>query len=93
MPVSQMLASMTAAELTEYMAFDRIDPVGEMRADLRAGMVAAAVVNHSMSPPRKPASALDFMPFAREQQGPIALSDPDEHAKLVAQTLFGDKVK
>jgi hypothetical protein len=94
MTVRQMLASMSSGELTEWMAYDAIEPFGEPRADLRAGLVASAIVNHSMSPPKTPARPLDFMPFANGgPQGPIKLADPVAHGKLIARTLFGDLVK
>lgn len=88
-----MLARLPAATLAEYMAFDRIEPIGEARADLRAGIIASTIANHSMSPPKEPMRPLDFMPFARKRSGPILLKNPVEHARLLAKTLFGDKVK
>lgn len=45
MTVGQLLASMSAREFTEWMAFDSLEPFGDQRADLRAGIVAATVVN------------------------------------------------
>jgi hypothetical protein len=88
-----MLAGMSALELAEYMAFDGMEPIGEGRADLRAGIVASAVVNHSMNPPKQPTRPTDFMPFAPQRRGVIELADKAEHGKLLAQSLFGTKVK
>ena len=88
MPVSQMLHSLTSSELTEYMAFDSLEPIGEPRADLRAGIIASTFVNHSMSPPKRAATAVDFMPFVKKRSGPIKLKDPAEHGKLIATSLF-----
>lgn len=95
MPVGLMLASMTSAEIAEYMALERIDgPIGESRADLRAGIVASAVVNHSMSPPRSPSRPVDFMPFAKRQtSAPIRLADRRAHQRLIEQALFGNLLK
>lgn len=94
MTVQQLLAATSSAELAEWMAFDAIEPFGEQRADLRAGIVAASVVNHSMSPPKRGASPRDFMPFIdRAEQpadAPVLLADPEAHAALLARTLFGD---
>ncbi len=86
---------MTSSELAEYMAYDQIEPIGEARADLRAGILASTFVNHGASPPRRPVKPVDFMPFARAFSPAgeaIALSDPDEHGRLLAKTLFGDRV-
>ena len=74
MPIGRLLQELTSAELTEYMAFDRIEPFGEPRADLRAGIVASAVVNHSMSPPKTASRPVDFMPVYNKAE-PIALPD------------------
>lgn len=90
MPVGQMLRQTTALELAEYMALERIDgPIGEARADLRAGIVASAVANHGMSPPKTPARPVDFMPFQARPADTIKLSSVVEHGKLLARSLFG----
>jgi hypothetical protein len=93
MPLRQMLAAVTSAELAEYMAFDQIEPIGEPRADLRAGILASAVVNHSMNPPKQPTRPTDFMPFAKQRNAVIKLGDAAEHGQLLAQSLFGTQVK
>ncbi len=78
------------------MAFDSIDPFGEQREDLRAGIVAAAVANYGMSRPKTPARPLDFMPYAKARgtaSGPILLRDPVQQGKLIAESLFGKMMK
>ena len=76
------------------MAYDSIEPFGEPRADLRAGILTSAVVNHSMSPPKKPTRPIDFMPFAKGgASDPIKIANPVEHGKLIAQSLFGGRMK
>lgn len=90
MPVGRMLRETTALELAEYMAMERIDgPIGEVRADLRAGIVASAVANHGMSPPKSPTRPLDFMPYQRRPAESIRLLNAVEHGKLLARSLFG----
>lgn len=85
-----MLDQISSSELSEWMAFDAIDPFGEARADLRAGIVASSVVNHGMSPPKTPTKPVDFMPFVKSaNDGPITLADPVKHGKLIATTIFG----
>jgi hypothetical protein len=89
-----MLEQVSSSELAEYQALERIDgPIGEMRADMRAGIVASAVVNHSMSPPKQPSRPVDFMPFAQKRDDVICLADEKEHAKLLARSLFGKLVR
>ena len=93
MPVGLMLRQTTALELTEYMAMEQIDgPIGEVRADLRTGIIASAVANHGMSPPKTPTKPMDFMPYARRAAEVIKLANPVEHGRLVARTLFGGLV-
>lgn len=53
---------MSAQELTEWIAYDALEPIGEQRADLRAGIISATVANchRAKGDPFKPS---DFMPF------------------------------
>lgn len=90
MTVRQLLRSMDSAELTEWMAFDRIEPFGDPRADLRAGIVASSVANFSMVQLPRSMSPADFMPFlGTESGGPTLLPDPEAQSRLLVQTLFG----
>jgi hypothetical protein len=47
MPVGELLARMPEREFLEWMAFYRIEPWGDERADLRAGVIASTVANVS----------------------------------------------
>lgn len=60
---------MTAAELREWMAFDRVEPIGELRADFRAGLVAATVANVHRGRGRQAFTPADFMPFLDRRPG------------------------
>jgi hypothetical protein len=88
MPVGRLLAEMPSSELTEWIAYAAIEPFGEQRADLRAGIVAAATVNSGFARPKEAVRASDFMPFIESRRGPIQLADPVEHGKLISQVLF-----
>jgi len=58
-----MLASMQSREFTEWMAYFKLEPFGEERADLRAGIIASATVNMQMDPQKStPTKPQDFMP-------------------------------
>lgn len=69
MPVGELLARTGSRELAEWRAYYALEPFGENRADLRAGIVAATTANlfrKNGAPPYKPQ---DFMPkFGRERQ-------------------------
>ena len=61
--VRELLGSMGSRELSEWMAYERVEPWGESRADLRMGIISSTLANvHRQSddyPVYKPA---DFMP-------------------------------
>jgi hypothetical protein len=61
-PVSHLLATTSSRELCEYMALYELDPWGEERADMRAGIVAATVANVFRGKNTKPLTPSDFMP-------------------------------
>lgn len=63
--VAELEATLSGQELTEWMAFDAVEPFGEQRDDLRAGIVASTMANchRSRGPAFKPQ---DFMPFAEK---------------------------
>lgn len=84
MTVRQLLANLDSAELTEWVAFDHMEPIGEFRADLRAGIVAATVANYGGRDIRVPRKPSDFMPFIeREEETPMLLDDPNAQAELI----------
>lgn len=60
--VDGMLARMSSRQLTEWMIFYQLEPWGEKRADLRAGIVAATVANVHRGKKDKALKAEDFMP-------------------------------
>lgn len=93
MTVGQLLASTSSSELAEWMAFDQIEPFGDPRADLRSAIVAAAVVNHSFSPPKQGVAPAAFMPFAprRPEPEPLLLETAEDQTALITRSLFGKK--
>lgn len=54
---------MGALEFAEWMAFFRVEPFGDVRGDLQAGIVASTVANVNRDPKkRRPFSPADFLP-------------------------------
>ncbi len=51
--------------MAEWIALERVDPWGEWRADLRAGIVASTIANVNRGKKDKAFSAQDFMPDFR----------------------------
>lgn len=57
---------MSMSEFKLWLAYSRIDPIGQWRGDLQAGVIAATVANcHSRKHRYKPA---DFMPKFEPKQ-------------------------
>lgn len=53
---------MTSAEYAEWLAYDRLEPMTEERADWRAGMIAATLANVYREKGAEPLKPDDFMP-------------------------------
>ena len=63
MSVGEMLRTTSNTELMYWMALQTIDPIGEERADLRSGIIAATVHNANVSKKKDLKQPTDFMPF------------------------------
>ena len=70
MSVRRAMAEIDSAEFSEWLAYYRLDPQGEDRADLRAGIVAATVANVSRGRGAKALKPKDFMPEFGESAKP-----------------------
>lgn len=62
MSVRRAMAEIDSAEFSEWMAYYRLDPQGQDRADLRAGIVASTVANASRGRKTRAFRPKDFMP-------------------------------
>lgn len=47
MTVAELGRRMSSAELTEWMAFDALDPIGAGRGDAQAALIASTVANYA----------------------------------------------
>lgn len=68
-----MLARIDSRELTEWFAYAQVEPFGEARADLRAGIVASTVANTARDTKKRqePFKPSEFMPsFEKESPEP-----------------------
>lgn len=60
---------MSAKDIGEAIAYSRIEPWGESRADLRAGIIASVIANVNRDSKTKPFQASDFMPdFTKSEE-------------------------
>lgn len=62
MSLRRCMAEIDSAEFAEWIAYYQVEPFGEERADLRAGIGAAVVANVNRGAGAKAFSAVDFMP-------------------------------
>ena len=69
MTVGELLSRISSRELTEWQAYYSLDPFGEDRADLRAGIIAATTANMLRAKGAKGYKPQDFMPrFEKPRQ-------------------------
>jgi hypothetical protein len=57
-----MLEEMSSSEVADWMAYERLEPWGEERADLRTGILASLVANVTRGKDQKAFGPADFMP-------------------------------
>ena len=79
MTVRQLLATIDAGEMAEWEAFWRMEPWGEGRADLRAGIIASTVANTVRGKNTPPFRAVDFMPYV--DRDAVARADSQDLSK------------
>jgi hypothetical protein len=70
-----MLAEMPWEAFQEWREYDRLEPFGEERGDLRAGIIASTIANANRGKKTKPFKPADFMPdFLRVIEPPKPMS-------------------
>lgn len=63
MPVRELLARVDSRELAEWMAYEQVTgPLGPERADIHAGIIAAAIHNANTGKRGRKAKPRDFIP-------------------------------
>jgi hypothetical protein len=70
MTVGELLQRMSHTEFCYWAALHGISPMGDVRADLRAGIIAAKVHNANISKKKDALNPTDFMPFYKEPEEP-----------------------
>ncbi len=66
--VRELLQRCDSRELSEWAAYHSIEPIGGVRADLQAGIVASTIANVNRGKNSKPFSPIDFMPVGKEKE-------------------------
>ncbi|MGW8746543.1 phage tail assembly protein T [Streptomyces sp. NPDC055794] len=90
MSVAELLRTHTSAELTEWMAYERVTGVfGPERLDLLHGIQTAALVNTQRAKGRK-AEAKDYIPvWDQGKRGPMSWQDMLSAAKTYNSKIGG----
>ncbi len=88
--VGQLSEELSEREFQEWMVVYSIEPFGDERADLRAGIVASTVVNVNRGKRGHRAKPTDFMPYrtAAEERRKF-LDRPDPETKELSQKVRG----
>lgn len=64
MTVQQLLDATDSRELGEWMAYHtHIEPIGEVRNDLRAGIIASTIANVNRGKNKQAFTPAEFMPY------------------------------
>jgi hypothetical protein len=60
---------MSSSDISEAMAYERLEPWGDYRADVRSAIIASTIANAHRSSKSKAYSVDDFMPkFGKNEQ-------------------------
>jgi len=88
MTVRELLSRVGSDEITEWAAYFRLDPFGEERADLRAGIVASAIAN-TMGGGKRTYQPSEFMPKFGEPQSRQMSDDDIKQMVCCLRAAFG----
>ncbi len=95
---TELLAAVTSEDVTEMMAFERLEPFGALHMEAMFGRVCSATVNLHVPRDREPTAPSDFMPSLRRMvEGYPDLFPPppptaDELSASLDRLLFGATV-
>ena len=90
MTVSELLAKMPSSEFTEWAVIYSIDPWGETRADLRAGIIASTTANVHRGKGKKAYAADEFIPDfdkARRATGKQSMQEQIAKARMITAMM------
>jgi hypothetical protein len=85
--VKELLTRIDSHELTEWVAYDSIDPFGETRADIRQGYLTSAFYNANSKKGAKQLTPKDFIIGDTSKRRP-SKQTPQEMASALS-TIFG----
>lgn len=85
-----MLGRISSRELSEWIAFDQLEPIGEPRDDYRAGLICSVLATVHSGRSGRQYRPIDFMSFAEKPQAPT----PEQaFGQLLALAKRGDRAR
>jgi hypothetical protein len=87
MPVGVMMSQMSALEEAYWMAYEKEDPFGDYRADVRNAQVLHMLYSINAGKKSEKKKITDFMPFFRKRV------QKDEHVTTKVRSLFNNIIK
>lgn len=92
-----LLASLTSLQIAEWYAFLNLEPVGELRADYRTGVLCATVANYAgkarsgdceAAQPAEFFSTLDALRPAAPADTALLMPTAEQQAELIKSVIF-----
>jgi hypothetical protein len=97
MTVEEMLSRMSSMELAEWIAFSKVEPIGDEREDIRIGMLATLWANINRNPEvkKEPFKLDDFIfDYWKKPSPPEEVTDGWKHnlevARMIHEALKGE---
>ncbi len=91
MTVRQLLASCDSRELAEWMAYEQVEPFGDARGDLQAGVVASTIANVNRGKRAKSYKPQDFLLQFRKPQAQSLSAEATLAAAMAAFGVVGEE--
>jgi len=85
-----LLSSISARQLAEWMAYENIEPFGEIRDEIRHGqqMAMTANLNRDTKKRKEPFIAKEFMNFIEDPEEKEPAESPESIAHRIKTELF-----
>lgn len=87
-----MMERMPASEFFEWMILESIEPFGDRRGDIQAGLVAMTYANANRTPNTNPYPLSDFLPEWEPSQEPIQTQEKQTDIMMLIQAMQNTRV-
>jgi len=91
MTVEDLSIKMSSSEMSEWAAYYRIEPFGDVRNDVHAAMICQSVISPHMEKGKKPPSIEELMPFRDTEKEGQTADEMKQMCKNFASAFGGKK--